>query len=257
MTLDIGFMEKAPRPEDISPLQAKKKKAFAQLHLQGKAIKVICEVTFNLLQTTPHSSCQEFDWQFLFIYILLYNICINVVNFSDWNFTVSASIFIDHKIICTTCYIQGRENGCQRNHLTGFGYLCPGNRRRSDDIFTALCINQEPAFWAAFLPYPQSLFWNISKSLLLVYLPATPYGPRNLPHLQLLTLEKSHLHNEIWYFHNCSLKQPMREGFGFFNSSETTLYLLILAGKDRSIKFLPTREKLWNVVSPGSFPIAW
>lgn len=78
------------------------KKAFAQIHLLGKTIKLICEVTLNLLQLTPDSSCQEFDWQFLFIYILLYNICLNVVNFSDWNFTVSAWIFIDHKIICTT-----------------------------------------------------------------------------------------------------------------------------------------------------------
>lgn len=165
-------MEKSPRPEDFYHCKLKKKKkkkAFAEIHLLGKAIKVICEVTFNLLQTTPHSSCQEFDWQFLFIYILLYNICINAVNFSDWNFTVSAWIFIDHKIICTTCYIQGRENGWQGNHLTGFGYLCPGSRRRSDDVFMALCINQEPAFWMAFLPYPQSLLWNISKSLALVY----------------------------------------------------------------------------------------
>lgn len=231
-------MEKSPRPEDFYHCKLKKKKkkkAFAEIHLLGKAIKVICEVTFNLLQTTPHSSCQEFDWQFLFIYILLYNICINAVNFSDWNFTVSAWIFIDHKIICTTCYIQGRENGWQGNHLTGFGYLCPGSRRRSDDVFMALCINQEPAFWMAFLPYPQSLLWNISKSLALVYLSATPYGPHNnLPRLQLLTIEKSHPHNEIWCFHNCSLRQPMRKGFSSFNSSETTLYLLVLAGKDKA-----------------------
>lgn len=36
-------------------------------------------------------------------------------------------------------------------------------------FFMAFCINQEPAFWMAFLPYPQSLLWNISKSLALVY----------------------------------------------------------------------------------------
>jgi len=57
-------MEKSPRPEDFYHCKLKKKKkkkAFAEIHLLGKAIKVICEVTFNLLQTTPHSSCQEFD----------------------------------------------------------------------------------------------------------------------------------------------------------------------------------------------------
>lgn len=100
LTLDTGFMLKSQGPKDI--YYCKLKKAFAQIHLLGKTIKVICEVTLNLLQLTPDSSWQEFDWQFLFIYILLYNICLNVVNFSDWNFTVSAWIFIDHKGICTT-----------------------------------------------------------------------------------------------------------------------------------------------------------
>lgn len=86
-------------------------------------------------------------------------------------------------------------------------------------------------------------------------LPATPYGPCNMPHLQLLTVEKSHLYSEIWCFHNCSFRQPMREMFGSSCSSKTTFFqLLFLAGKDRSIQFLPTREKNVKLGPSWEFP---
>lgn len=91
------------------------------------------------------------------------------------------------------------------------------------------------------------------------FLPATPYGHCNMPHLQLLTIEKCHLYNEIWCFHNCSLRQPTREMFGSFCQTVRSLFfkkLLFLAGKERSIKFLPTGEKLWNLVPAGSSHIA-
>lgn len=178
------------------------------------------------MQLTPHSSCQEFDWQFLFIYILLYNICLNAVNFSDWNFTVSAWIFIDHKIICTTCYTQSRHNGCRRNHLTGSGYQCPGNGRCSDAIFMALCITKNQPFELLFCCFPKAPFWNTSKSLVLVSYQQLRIDPCKLPHLQLFTIEKSHLHKEMWCFHNCSLIQPARELFGSFSSSETTFFYI-------------------------------
>lgn len=90
-------------------------------------------------------------------------------------------------------------------------------------------------------------------------LPTTPSGPCNMPHLQLLTVEKSHLYSEIWCFHNCSFRQPTREMFGSSCSSKTTFFffqLLFLAGKERSIQFLPTREKMWNLVPTGSSHIA-
>lgn len=67
------------------------------------------------------------------------------------------------------------------------------------------------------------------------FLPATPYGPCNMPHLQLLTIEKSHLYNEIWCFHNCSLRQPTREMFGSFCNSKINFYffLIIIFGRQR------------------------
>ena len=44
-------------------------------------------------------SCQEFDWQFLFIYFSVYNIWLHLINSSDWNFMASAPIFIDDILI--------------------------------------------------------------------------------------------------------------------------------------------------------------
>lgn len=65
------------------------------------------------------------------------------------------------------------------------------------------------------------------------FLPATPYGPCNMPHLQLLTVEKSHLYSEIWCFHNCSFRLPTREMFGSSCSSKTTFFSTIIFGRQR------------------------
>lgn len=74
------------------------------------------------------------------------------------------------------------------------------------------------------------------------FLPATPYGPCNMPHLQLLTVEKSHLYSEIWCFHNCSFRQPMREMFGSSCSSKTTFFSTIIFGRRRQKHSISAHE---------------
>lgn len=74
-------------------------------------------------------------------------------------------------------------------------------------------------------------------------LPATPYGPCNMPHLQLLTAEKSHLYSEIWCFHNCSFRQPTREMFGSSCSSKTTFFFsTIIFGRQRQKHSISAHE---------------
>lgn len=77
-------------------------------------------------------------------------------------------------------------------------------------------------------------------------LPTTPSGPCNMPHLQLLTVEKSHLYSEIWCFHNCSFRQPTREMFGSSCSSKTTFFFLnyyFWQAKREAFNFCPRGKK--------------
>lgn len=77
-----------------------------------------------------------------------------------------------------------------------------------------------------------------------------------MPHLQLLTIEKSHLCNEIWCFHNCSLRQPTRETFGSFCSSKTTFFfLIVIFGRQRlKHKISAHRGKIVKLGPSWEFP---
>lgn len=76
-----------------------------------------------------------------------------------------------------------------------------------------------------------------------------------MPHLQLLTIEKSHLYNEIWCFHNRSLRQPTREMFGSFCSSKTTFFLIITFGRQRQKHKISThRGKIVKLGPSWEFP---
>lgn len=87
------------------------------------------------------------------------------------------------------------------------------------------------------------------------FLPATPYGHCNMPHLQLLTIEKYHLYNEIWCFHNCSLRQPTREMFGSFCNSKITFFKIIIFGRQRQKhKISAHRGKIVNFGPSWEFP---
>lgn len=90
------------------------------------------------------------------------------------------------------------------------------------------------------------------------FLPATPYGPCNMPHLQLLTVEKSHLYSEIWCFHNCSFRQPMREMFGSSCSSKTTFFSTIIFGRQRQKHSISAHEgkkcETWSQLGVSVLP---
>lgn len=89
-------------------------------------------------------------------------------------------------------------------------------------------------------------------------LPVTPYGPCNMPHLQLLTAEKSHLYSEIWYFHNCSFRQPTREMFGSSCSSKTTFFFnyYFWQAKTEAFNFCPRGKncKTWSQLGVPILP---
>lgn len=90
---------------------ATKWKTHWQLCAMGLIINVIYEVSsFTASDASP--SCQEFDWQFLFIYFSLYNIWLHIINSSDWNFMAPALVFIDGMFIGDSApleYVRGSE----------------------------------------------------------------------------------------------------------------------------------------------------
>lgn len=118
---------------------------------------------------------------------------------------------------------------------------------------------QEPTFWTAFLLFPESPLLKHCQEPGVGFLTATPYGPLQVASFAALHYWEIPPSQGNVVFSQLFTNMACKRTVWLFQQQWDCifLYILFLACRDRSRKFLPTREKLWNFVPVGSSYIAW